>query len=534
MKKINKYLAVALASLSVASCADLDTQYYGSYVTDDQKNSAQEASPEVADVATINSYFTMFNRYMSVYSYHCDFGFPAILLGLESQGTDLIGGDTGYNWFLNWEGYYSCTASGMPTNMAWYTLYNQLYAANNIISTYKGSTDEGDEFLLAQGYAGRAFDYWVLAQLYAFNYVGHESDLCVPIVTDENTDDIIANGVGLSTVQEVYDLIDSDINKAVALLESSSVAPASVMDSKPKRLISLATAYGLRARIELTKHEYAKAAADAQLAIDNFSGKPYTMSEVSVPTFTSLEDESWMWGIAISENDNVVTSGIVNWPSMVCSFAYGYVTVGAWRWCNKDLYSNIPKSDVRKDWFLNTKLESSHLTSEQTAYLQQYSSIEAYTNVKFNSYQGVLNQSTNASDYPLMRIEEMYYILAEGQAMSGNVTGALTTLNDFVSYYRDPSYKCEITDPESLQEEIWMQRRIEFWGEGLSWFDIMRLNKGVDRIGGGFPSGLGYSLSAGDSRFIYCIPSSEISSNKKLDASVVNEGRGGSVPGAAE
>jgi len=160
--------------------------------------------------------------------------------------------------------------------------------------------------------------------------------------------------------------------------------------------------------------------------------------------------------------------------------------------------------------------------------------MQPYTNVKFNSYQGVLNQTTNASDFPLMRIEEMYYILAEGLAMSGQVSEALTTLNDFVSYYRDPSYKCEITDPENLQEEIWQQRRVEFWGEGLSWFDIMRLNKGVDRVGAGFPSTFAYRLSAGDTRFIYCIPSSEISSNKKLDASVVNEGRGGSVPGAVE
>ena len=31
-------------------------------------------------------------------------------------------------------------------------------------------------------------------------------------------------------------------------------------------------------------------------------------------------------------------------------------------------------------------------------------------------------------------------------------------------------------------------RRIELWGEGVIWFDVMRLNKGVDRRGCGFPN----------------------------------------------
>ena len=33
----------------------------------------------------------------------------------------------------------------------------------------------------------------------------------------------------------------------------------------------------------------------------------------------------------------------------------------------------------------------------------------------------------------------------------------------------------------AFQNEIWWQRRIEFWGEGLATFDIKRLNKGIIR-----------------------------------------------------
>ncbi|MCS2842674.1 RagB/SusD family nutrient uptake outer membrane protein [Bacteroides uniformis] len=106
----------------------------------------------------------------------------------------------------------------------------------------------------------------------------------------------------------------------------------------------------------------------------------------------------------------------------------------------------------------------------------------AYTQVKY----GVLNDQwgtdNNATDIILMRVEEMYLIKAEAQAKCGNVSGGVSTLNPLVTAYRDPSYQCTATTPEAVQEAVWQQRRLEFWGEGMAYFDIMRLNKGVNRL----------------------------------------------------
>ena len=41
--------------------------------------------------------------------------------------------------------------------------------------------------------------------------------------------------------------------------------------------------------------------------------------------------------------------------------------------------------------------------------------------MKYGPYKGVMAQSTNASDIPLMRVEEMYLILAEAQAIGGEI-----------------------------------------------------------------------------------------------------------------
>lgn len=547
MKKFNKYIALGLGALTLASCESLDTEYLGYYVTQDQKDETLELNPEMSRAAVI-SCFSAFSSYMSVYDYHFDFGYPSIMLGLDLQGQDMICDDSGYNWFSYWEGYTSPTASGTPTSMAWYHIYDQIFAANAALVSFApsyGSLSETEvakaneermkseaymagldaldneiKYYRAQAVATRAFDYWVLAQLYQFNYAGNETKPCVPIITEQNSAIVETEGAARASVQEVYDLILADLDEAVYLISKSGYTPDQVIDSKPKRMVSLATAYGLRARVYLTMHKYDEAAKDAQAAIQNFSGKPYSSLEVSKPSFASLDDNAWMWGIAINENDRVVTSGIVNWPSMVCTFCgNGYVSVGAWKYLNQDVYDGISPDDVRKGWFLNSGLTSKNLTKAQQNYIDSYDGIPPYTNVKFDSYKGVVGQSTNANDIPLMRIEEMYYILAESQAMSGNFEAGKETITSFINNYRNPKWVSEATTAAELQNEIYQDRRVEFYGEGLSYFDLMRLNLPVQRAYKNWPAAYSLEVAADDVIRIYCIPKAEITANPKLSDS---------------
>ena len=116
-----------------------------------------------------------------------------------------------------------------------------------------------------------------------------------------------------------------------------------------------------------------------------------------------------------------------------------------------------------------------------------------------------------------MRIEEMYLIMAEAQAMGGNAGTGRATLESFIQTYRDPEYTCTAASATDIQEEIYRQRRIEFWGEGLIWFDIMRLNKGVDRRGAGFPQAASvYNIEPGSAILLWRIPQNEINSNQAL------------------
>lgn len=539
MKNLYKFISAGVLAATAVSCADLDTQYFGTYVTDEQKQSVVEQNPSMA-TAAVMSIASAFNSCQTVADfndgYHWDFGYASMMMGLDSQTADLLAKIPYTSSHIYWFGYVNPSPQGIPTTVAWTYMYDQIKVDNALLTSITkeiaASGDARQKFFRAQGLAVRAFNYWVLAQLYQFNYVGHENDKCVPLITEDNQDAIASDGAPRATVQQVYDQILEDINEAVALLKEANINPSSVMSEKPKRMISLAAAYGLRARIYLTMHKYGEAAADAQSAIDAFSGRPYTRQEVSVPAFTNSEDPSWMWAIVTGSTERPVTSGICNWPSQMGPFNDGYCNSSGWRWCNKLLFESIPSSDVRKGWFLDENYTSPNLSTAEQEYLDQYvpssgtanyvassSDIMPYTQVKYGVAGGGLGGYTTGYEVPMMRIEEMYLILAEGQAMSGQATAGLKTLNDFVSQNRDPRYKFTSADPAELQEEIYQQRRLELWGEGLAFFDVMRLNKGVNRVGGASMDDYNYNIEPNDPVLIYCIPLDEVTANPQISAS---------------
>ena len=535
---MNKYIAsvaLALAAVSMTSCEDLDTEFKGRYVTTEAKEEVLKINPDMAQagIAGMSAAVTQYNAF---YSFHGDFGYPSVMLGTDLQGHDMVQVESGYNWFRYWEMFTSPTATGTPAGEAWYCMFSQIYTANAVCQTIADDTEDPDlQFYLAQAKGTRAFDYWVLAQLFQFNYKGHEDSPCVPIVTNDNAIEVEANGAPRATVAEVYDQILTDVNMAIDLLQKSGRQPSQMVSSKAKRFMSLATAYGLRARVYLTMHKYAEAAADAQAAISHFSGSPLALSVAGKPGFWSIDEANWMWGLPINSSDRVVTSGIVNWPSHMNTFAQGgYTSVGAWKQINVNLWNSIPKSDVRKGWFVDENLQSPNLDAQYQAFVDgQDTPVLPYTQVKFDGFGGTCTPTENANDIPLMRIEEMYYILAESQAMSGDVAGGVATLVDFEKNYRNPNYTCNATTAEDVQMEVYQKRRVELYGEGLSWFDIMRLDLPVDREDANWNASYSIyipseaqGLAAGSKKQdirIYLLPQGEINGNKAITSKMNNE-----------
>lgn len=509
--KLNKLFIMALAGMSLVGCADLDTEPLGGTITSDQKGDVVAKNPErvKASVTGITAMFSVYCNYNS--NYHCDFGYPSVMLFTDSRGMDLVSEDIGYNWFTSAVEMTDRAFNNGYNAMLWSTLYNQIYSANSVAAIISPETEDMTlKFYRAQALAMRAFDYFTLIQMYQHTYTTSKDKPGVPLILDTNAADAAANGAPRASVADVYTQIMTDLNEAVVLLSTSDVA------REDKRYVDLAVVYGIRARVNLVMQNWEAAKSDAEAAINNTTAKPISIDQAAQPGFMDMEEKDWMWGIKIAETDRVVTSGIINWPSHMGSLNYGYASVGAWRRINQSLYKQISMTDARKGWFLNENATSSNLTEAQQAYVTNTAKCPAYTQVKFAPYGNEVYTSTNANDIPLMRIEEMYLILAEAQAMSGSPAEGAATLQTLIKLYRDPDYVCTAATKEAVQNAVWIQRRIELWGEGFSYFDLMRLRKGVDRRGAGFQEQYVYVLEADDDNMIYQLPNGEIQANTAL------------------
>ncbi|WP_346991007.1 RagB/SusD family nutrient uptake outer membrane protein, partial [Alistipes onderdonkii] len=109
---------------------------------------------------------------------------------------------------------------------------------------------------------------------------------------------------------------------------------------------------------------------------------------------------------------------------------------------------------------------------------------------------------------------------AEAEARGGNSSAAQQTLYDLVSK-RDSGYAKSSNTGEALLKEIFLQSRIELWGEGHEFFTNKRFNVGVDRTAS---SNHTHKLvKAAGKEFTYQIPLSiELNSNPYINAADQN------------
>lgn len=532
--KYTKIFAALLAGAMMAGCNDLDTEPQGNTITSDQKEEVTKNDPSkvFGSITGLAGYLTEFGSLTggSSSEEQWDIGFPALLIQMDQRGMDVPSLNTGYNWYFVSQRLADGLNTSDPNAAMWLYNYKSIRSANAIIGSMKPSDADADAalspealFYLAQAYTFRAYSYLYLAQSYQFTYVGSEDKPCVPVITEVNQEQAALDGLALSTVREVYEQIVNDLNIAIDYFGRTSVTRESVLELGAKRLASQAVAYGIRARANLIMNKWADAAADAQAAIGAFDGAPLSIAEASRPGFNDMNASNWMWGIYVAETDRVVTTGICNFPSHMGSFSYGYATaVGCWKWINKLLFESINRSDCRRGWWLDEDGKSANLDAAHQSYLTSKGAT-ARVQCKFDAYNGVINTSVNASDVPLMRVEEMYYILAEATGMQ-NLESGKQLLDQFVIEYRDPEFASAATTPAEFQDEVWKQRRIEFWGEGMSYYDMLRLKKPLDRVGGGYDATITYLIEPDNKVLLYPIPNSEMTTNKLVTAADVTTG----------
>ena len=159
------------------------------------------------------------------------------------------------------------------------------------------------------------------------------------------------------------------------------------------------------------------------------------------------------------------------------------------------LFDKIDEGDWRKTTWIDPEDAGA-----SNAFITKYSrgtnlsydewrNYRSYVGIKYHPANGERNTSTigNAVSIPLMRIEEMFLIEAEATAHTSGVGAGKQLLESFMNTYRmsaGESYTCKAADMEAFTDELFKQKRVEFWGEGIVYWDYRRLELPIER---GYP-----------------------------------------------
>lgn len=473
MKFFKFMMLIAFVSISITSCSDDLNTTSGEYATTDQLQSA----PLAGEAALSGMYTFMFDQ-KEISARDDWFGFHSIFLSTDLIGQDMV--QVLHHWF-GWDYRIdNRSANYSRTRNNWNFLYRIISTANGIIEVADINSETPQiRASSGQAHAMRAFAYHYLVRLYQQTYKGNESNLGVPLYLDGDRE-----GKPRATVQEVYNQMVSDLTKAITALDGFNRAN--------KTIINKNVAQGILARVYLDMENWSDA---ADMAMKAREGYPLMTGSQYLKGFGSINNPEWIWASDMTV-ESFPDSKYQSFVSHIATTTAGYTgIIGAYKAIDKSLYDQMSNSDKRKSAYFDN-----------------------YNNNKFIDPNGDFTM-----DLVYMRSAEMYLIEAEAKARMG-ASDAAQILFDIVST-RDPNYVLSSSTGDTLVDEIWLQRRIELWGEGFSWFDLKRLNKGITRVyvGTNHRPDTQFDKPAGDQKtFVYQIPISEFESNPNIPESQQN------------
>ena len=486
MKSIYKSLLAVLAVAPLATgCIE---EVYPTGATTSQEQLVSNTAAAEALSSGMPAYMNKYNALgLSTDDVrHYDWGHASVMHVLDVMTADMAIAESGYDHYQSWE---TCTYQGdgyIYGQFLWNYMNGQVKSTNDAVGGMDPEPEAAlNRFYLASALVFRASTYLDFARMYEFvpnKYTQManpaNNHLTVPITTQETSEAQARENPRVQKV-DMIKFIKGDLDRAIELYDGAA-------ERASKTLPDLSVCYGVYARLCMWSGEYEDAAKYARLAITSSGATPLTKDQWLSTTngFNNINTPSWMWGIALTQEDRLVTSALLNWTSwMAPETTFGYASAGPMAMISKSLYDRMDNRDFRKLSYLAP--EGSSLYGATPLIDADFmTEIEAptYTAVKFRPGAGNMedNKIACAVGVPLMRVEEMYLIEAEALAHN-NAAAGRQALIDFVRTFRYPEYTCMEGDAESIVNAVFEQKRIELWGEGLIFFDYKRLDKGVTR-----------------------------------------------------
>jgi len=444
----------------------------------------------------------------------------------------------GWRAEMQWNSHTDPTS--LTTRILWYHRYNTILGANQLINRATDGTLVESEVLseiLGQAYTYRAYSYLSLIQHYAKGYLIGDptTDPGVPLVFASEPP---FESAPRSSVQEVYDQIELDLNAAIAAFVNGTGRQGSGRSAKSQ--LNIDVAYGLLARMALSKGDWQTAADAAVKARQDY---PLLNKDEWLSGFNTTDLSEVIWGSNVIETE---TTFFRSYFYLASNTFNGSQIRNNPKIADRRLIDAIPDSDYRKAAFI---IDAPNTNSSAANGLGGFGNDPNYTDedafdarrAEINSIYGISNRfnqhpymhfklknanpgSIDPDDIILMRSSEMYLIEAEAKIMMGDVAGAQEALKPLAEE-RDSDYDVSaFSEQESMFEHIKFQRRLELWGEGFGYTDKIRWDEGIDHSadGGSGASEVLYQEAfivekpSMNDEWLFKIPQAEIDANPNL------------------
>lgn len=415
---------------------------------------------------------------------HDDFGQKAYDIFGDMLSGDMALSVSTYGWYRA-----SITEFQAPQDFTltdnyqvWRYYYRIIRSANTVIDALGGNdaVPEIDEnkYIMGQAKAIRAHSYFYLTQYFAKKY--EPSAEILPIYDDLQDQ----NGPKVS-MGEIYDFMEKDLTEAIDLLDGFNRAG--------KNEINQAVAQGILAYVYGSRDNW-QGVYDLTNDVIQNGGFTIMSSDEVLGGFNDVNTPGWMWGIDLTVDTNL---GLVSWWGQVDRFTYSYAWAGDAKAIDADLYDAIPDNDVRKQQF-----------QEPTGGYADLMPLNKF----YDPNRVIGGQATVTTDYVYMRVAEMYLLNAEAAAKLGMEAEARMSLKALLDKRVDDSSYVDALAGSTLEDEIYLQTRIELWGEGKSYLAMKRNDATIVR-GPNHLSFVGVPIEYDDERLTFEIPESEIQFN---------------------
>lgn len=500
MKKYIYILSVAALSMTVGCKKEFLDEKPSERLSAEQIAEAAKRDPSLLNGNIAGLYSTMYNTGTGGSNplAHDDFGQKGYDIYSDMLSADMVLGALNYNWYSNIS-RYTATVDFTRNEVywPWRYYYRIIFAANTVIDALGGTTatptDETQRHIMGQAKAMRAYAYFYLAQFYAKGYgTGSEKILPMYLTT-------AVPNQAKSTSAEIYTQIIDDLTKSIDLLKDfNRTSKDQVNQYVAKGLLTYAlAARGTTADLNqvitltddiITNGGFRLVNETEVVAILN----PITGALTNPQSgFNNVANPSWIWGVDLTLANDL---DLVSWWGQVDVYTYSYAWAGDPKIIDAGLYASIRTDDLRKKQF------AADLTP---------------SNKFFDPGRKRGGQRTVTTDYVYMRVEEMYLLNAEAKAKLNMDALAKDRLKQLLQKrITNYSYVDALTG-QALQNEIYLQTRIELWGEGKSYLALKRnkatLTKGANHL---FDPGKSFAYNADEITMV--IPQAEVLNNPSL------------------